>query len=364
MQLHTITQFLESWAPLSYQEGYDNAGLIFGAYDQEIHQALVTLDVTEAIVDEAISTKCNLIIAHHPIVFKPIKKLQPTSDEQRALIKAIQHNIALYDIHTNLDNVHNGVNAVIAQKLQLVNARILSPKPNLLQKLVVFCPATHTETVKNALFQAGAGSIGNYDQCSFQTSGTGNFRPNQAAKPFSGKADERQYANEDRLEVLVPTHLQAKIVQAMHLAHPYEEVAYDLIPLSNLHPLVGSGLIGELPQAVDELTLLQRIKEVFQVPVVRHTRLLNKPIQKVALCGGSGSFLISDAKRAGADFYLSADIKYHEFFQAESSLVIADIGHYETESPIKQQICDELTKKFPTFAVRISQINTNPINYS
>ena len=364
MKLKQIIHFLEAWAPLAFQESYDNCGLLYGDVEHEITQALITLEITEAVVDEAIATGSNLIIAHHPLIFKGLKQLHPTSDDQRALIKAIQSDIAIYAIHTNLDHVHTGVNAAIAEKLHLKNTQILSPKTNLLQKLIVFAPSTHSNQILNALFEAGAGQIGNYSECSFQTTGMGSFKPNDLAKPFVGTVNDRHQEPEIKLEVLIPNYLQSRILQALKQNHPYEEVAYDLLPLNNTHPLVGSGLVGTLQQPISEVDFIQSLKAIFQVPIVRHTALLGRPIQKIAVCGGSGSFLINTAKRAGADLFLSADIKYHEFFQAEKSLVIADIGHYETESPIKQQIYAELTKKFPIFAVRVSQINTNPINYS
>jgi len=363
MKLKEITGHLESIAPLAYQESYDNAGLICGSPDMDIKAALICLDSTEAVLDEAIATGCNLVIAHHPIVFSGLKKFNGKNYVERVIIKAIRNNIALYAAHTNLDNVHNGVNAKIAEKLGLVNLSILAPQKSGLKKLVVFCTEEATPALRNALFSAGAGQIGNYDECSFNTGGTGTFRAGEGADPFVGEIGKRFEGKELKIEVIYPAHIESALLKAMFSAHPYEEVAFDIISLANSNPYAGSGMVGELPAEVSETDFLKHLKEKMKAKSVRYTALRDKKVKKVAICGGSGSFLLPDAIRSGADIFVTADYKYHQFFDAENRIVIADIGHYESEQFTSELFYEILTKKFSTFAIHLSKINTNPINY-
>lgn len=363
MKLSELTSFLESVAPISYQEDYDNSGLIVGSPNKIINQGLIALDCTEAVIDEAIDGGFDIIIAHHPIVFKGLKKFNSKTYVERVVEKAIKNNIALYAIHTNLDHVSNGVNARISQKLGLKNCRILSPKSSLLKKLVTFVPLASAEKVRNALFEAGAGSIGNYSACSFNIAGTGTFKANEAANPYVGEKGNRHLENEIRIETIYPLHLESKILMSLMLAHPYEEVAYDLYPITNPYQEVGAGMIGELELPADEITFLNYIKSQMNTMVVRHTDLRSKPIKRVAVCGGSGSFLLKQAIAAGADIFITSDFKYHEFFDADKKLIIADIGHYESEQFTQELLCEIITKKFANFAIRLTEINTNPIKY-
>jgi len=363
MNIKQITNFLESYAPLEYQESYDNCGLIIGDANAEVKGALITLDCTEAIIDEAIATGCNLVIAHHPIIFSGLKKLNGSNYIERAVIKAIKNDIAIYAIHTNLDNVHNGVSAKIAEKLGLENCKILAPKSDLLRQLVVYCPNANAETLKTALFEAGAGTIGDYDQCSFTSIGKGTFRANENCTPFVGEIGENHTENEDRIEVIYPKFKERAILDAMEVAHPYEQVAHQIYVLDNKHQLVGSGIIGELKTPVDAQVFLKNLKLNMQTDCVRHTSLVKQQIKTVAVCGGSGSFLLKNAMAEKADIFITADFKYHEFFDAENKIVIADIGHYESEQFTKDLIYDLLVKNFTKFAVRLSKVNTNPIKY-
>ncbi|MFZ4413350.1 MAG: Nif3-like dinuclear metal center hexameric protein [Bacteroidales bacterium] len=362
MLLKTITDLIESIAPLSYQETYDNAGLILGSKDKEIEKAIICIDVTEDLLNEAIEKDCQLIVSHHPLIFKGIKKINGKNATERIILKAIQHDIAIYAAHTNLDNVKEGVNAILAEKLQLKNIRILQPKRSILRKLVCFCPTSHAETVRNALFETGAGHIGNYDNCSFSTAGQGSFRASEAAHPFVGKINQLHIENEIRIETIFPGFLENKLLAALFASHPYEEVAYDTYTLENENQAVGSGMIGEIEEE-DELFFLQKIKNISNSKCVRHTSLLGKTINKVAFCGGSGSFLIKDAIAAGADIFITGDVKYHDFFEAENKIIIADIGHYESEQFTKELLYSIITKKLPNFAVLISEKDSNPIHY-
>ena len=261
MKIKEITTYLETIAPLSYQEEYDNCGLLVGDKNAIVKGVLITLDCTEAIINEAIETNCNLIIAHHPIIFKGLRKLNGSNYIERTVIKAIKNNIAIYAIHTNLDNVHNGVSAKIAEKLCLKNCKILSAK------------------------------------------------------------HEKYGSN------------------------------------------VGSGIFGELAELVESKIFLKNLKDILKTDCIRYTLLVKSHVKKVAVCGGSGSFLINKAKALNADIYISADFKYHDFFDAGDNMIIADVGHYESEQFTKDLICDFLTKNFTKFAVRLSKVNTNPIKY-
>ncbi len=363
MTISTIIDVLEKIAPPSLQEDYDNAGLITGDKQWECSGAIVSLDATEDVIKEAIEKKCNLVIAHHPIVFRGLKKINGKNYVEKTIITAIKNDIAIYAIHTNLDNVIDGVNGKIADKLGLINRKILAPKENMLQKLAVFVPVNDKEKLLNALFAAGAGNIGNYSECSFVTEGTGTYKAGENANPYLGKIGERHSENEIKVEVIFPAWLRQQVMKAMIAAHPYEEVAYDLYDLSNSFSQTGSGMIAELENSMEEMDFLKLLKKEFKLSVIRHTELMGKPIKKVALCGGAGSFLTSAAKSAGAEVYVSADIKYHEFFDADDRLLLADIGHYESEQFTIDLLIDILREKFLNFAVLKTAVNTNPVRY-
>ena len=360
MKLAQLTTYLESLAPLAYQEEYDNSGLIVGQPDIEVNQALISLDCTEAVVDEAIATGCQVIISHHPIVFKGLKKFNGKTYVERVVEKAIRNNIALYAIHTNLDNVMAGVNAQICETLGLTNTRILAPKHNLLKKLVTYVPIAQAEQVRKALFHAGAGHIGEYSECSFNAAGTGTFKGGKNSDPYVG---ERHHEEEMRVETVYPASLESKIIMALVLAHPYEEVAYDLYNLTNQHQQIGSGMIGELEVPMDEAEFLGEVKAAMDCAVIRHTAFTGRQVKKVAVCGGSGGFLLKHAIAAGADVFITADYKYHEFFDAEGKIVIADIGHFESEQFTQQLLFEIIQKKFVSFAIRLTKVNTNPVKY-
>lgn len=363
MKLAQLTAYLESLAPLALQEDYDNSGLIVGQPDMEVHQALISLDCTEAVVDEAIATDCQIIISHHPIVFKGLKKFNGKTYVERVVEKAIRNNIALYAIHTNLDNVMTGVNARICETLGIGNTRILAPKHNLLKKLVTYVPIAQAEQVRKALFHAGAGHIGEYSECSFSVEGTGTFKGGENSDPYVGEPGVRHHEEEMRIETVYPANLESKVIMALVLAHPYEEVAYDLYNLTNQHQEIGSGMIGELDMPMDEAEFLADVKQSMDAQVIRHTAFTGKQVKKVAVCGGSGGFLLKQAIAAGADVFITADYKYHEFFDAEGKILIADIGHFESEQFTQQLLFEIIQKKFVNFAIRLTKVNTNPVKY-
>ncbi|WP_109830690.1 Nif3-like dinuclear metal center hexameric protein [Reichenbachiella versicolor] len=363
MKISEIIKKLNQWAPPAYQESYDNATLIVGNDKADLTSALITLDCTEMIVQEAIDSGANLIIAHHPIVFKGLKSITGKNYVERTVLKAIKNDIAIFAIHTNLDNIDTGVSKKIADIIGLENTKILAPKKELLTKLVTFIPIENKDEVLQSIFKAGAGQIGNYDQCSFQLNGTGTFRANDNANPFVGNKGELQREPETRIEVIFPSFLQNKIVTALKKSHPYEEVAYYLTDLQNENQEVGSGIVGELSKEVSTIEFLKLLKERFNLEIIRHTHIHVDKIKKVALCGGAGSFLLSKARAQGADIFITGDFKYHEFFDTEDQIIIADIGHYESEAFTKDLIYDFLKENFPNIALNLSKLNTNPIKY-
>lgn len=363
MSIKELIKTLETVAPPAYQESYDNAGLITGSPNWDCTGVLCSLDCVEQTVAEAAEKGCNLIVAHHPIVFKGIKKLTGADYVQRTIILAIKYDIAIYAIHTNLDSVATGVNKKIADLLGLQNTRILAPKENLLSSLITFAPKKDAERIRQSLYTAGAGQIGNYADCSFSVTGNGTFTPNTGAAPTTGRIGKAETVEEERIELIFPRFLQQQIVTALKEAHSYEEVAYYISPLSNVYQNIGSGMIGELPAAVSPTALFDKIKTIFNVKCIKHTRILKENIMKIAICGGSGSFLTPAAIRAEADLFITSDIKYHEFFDADGRVLLADIGHYESEQFTIELLIDILVTKFPTFAILKSEFCTNPVLY-
>ncbi len=361
--VNDIVRFLNELAPFTYQESYDNSGLLVGDPEMEVSGVVVALDMTEAVVDAAIAQGANVVLAHHPIIFKGLKRLTGSNYVERTVMKAIRHGIALIAAHTNLDNYRFGVNHVISEKLGLKNTRILVPKEASLLGLTVFVPGSHAESLRVALGEAGAGSIGEYDQCSFSSLGTGRFRPLENSNPYIGKTGELESVSEERVSVILEKHQLSAVLKAMVANHPYEEVAHEIVALNNENQYVGSGMVGELSEPMRTLDFLRFVKESFQCGAIRYTSPVKTDVKRIAVCGGSGSFLLDAAKRAQADVFITADFKYHEFFDAEEAIVIADIGHFESEQYTSEWLVQVLIKKFTTFAVRLANVNTNPINY-
>lgn len=363
MAISEILSFLETIAPPYLQETYDNTGLLTGHPSWECSGILCSLDVTEQVVLEAVEKGCNLVVSHHPLIFHGLKKITGRNYVERAVISAIKNDIAIYAIHTNLDNIINGVNGKMGDKLGLINRQILKPRPYSLKKLFTYVPLESAEKVRSSIFEAGGGQIGNYRDCSFNTPGEGTFKPGEGTHPSVGKIGQRHIEKEIKIEVIFPSWLENKILDALRKSHPYEEVAYELISLDNQYQDTGSGLIGDLPNLISGEDFLHKVSKVFKPGFIRHTPLTNRDVKKVALCGGAGAFLISSAIQAGADFYITSDVKYHEFFEADSNLVIADIGHFESEQFTIDLLSEVLQQKFLTFAVLKTGVNTNPVNY-
>ncbi|MBQ6769518.1 MAG: Nif3-like dinuclear metal center hexameric protein [Bacteroidales bacterium] len=363
MTVNDILKCITEVAPLQWQESYDNAGLQVGDLNAEAHKALVCLDITEEIVDEAIAKDCDVIVSHHPLIFKGLKHLTPTNYIERAVMKAIKHDIAMLSMHTNLDNSHLGVSRILAERLGLKDLHVLQPLENQLKKVVVYAPLSAAETVRKAMFEAGAGCIGNYDSCSFNAQGQGTFKANGEAHPYVGEIRKVHFEDEVRIETVVPKHALNQVLAAMLKVHPYEEVAYDVFALENEFQQAGAGMVGELENPMEEIDFLQLVSVTLSSPCLRHSALTGRKIKKVALCGGSGSPFMGDALRQKADAYLTADIKYHDFFIPEGRILLVDGGHFETEQFTKELIRGLIQKKFPTFAAVIAETNTNSVHY-
>ncbi|GAC1602258.1 MAG: Nif3-like dinuclear metal center hexameric protein [Hymenobacter sp.] len=365
-----LARLLEAAAPLAYQESYDNAGLQCGNPQAEITGVLIALDCTPAVVAEAQRRGCNVVVAHHPVIFRPLKRLTGATEVEQTLIAALKNDVAIYAAHTNLDNVRGGVNDKLAEKLGLTHTRVLAPQSGTLARLITYVPnrpadqqADVAGRVLAALYAAGAGQVGQYADCSFRAEGTGTFTPGAGTRPAIGTPHQPETVPELRLEVLLPLHRQAAVLRALRAAHPYEEVAYELIKLENVLSEVGAGLVGTLPTPLAPAAFRALLKARLLVPVVRHSAFAND-IRTVALCGGAGAFLIVAARAAGADAYVTGDVKYHEFFGAEGQLMLCDVGHFESEQFTSEVFQDLLTAGFGrTFAVLIAETPTNPVQY-
>lgn len=363
MTVKDITKILEELAPLEHAEDFDNVGLLVGNAKTEVTGVLVTLDTLEEVVDEAIEKSCNLIVSFHPIIFKGLKKLTGASYVERTVMKAIANNIAIYSMHTALDNSNAGVNAKICEVLEIQNPKILIPKTNTIKKLVTYAPINKVDNVKSALFQAGAGAMGKYSNCSFSSEGMGSFKPEAGTNPTLGEVGQVHQEKEVQINMVFSFEKERSILKALFENHPYEEVAYEILTLENSNQDIGMGMVGTLEAQMSEEAFLKMVKKRMNASVVRHSKFRDKMVNTVAVLGGSGAFAIAAAKKVKADVFITSDIKYHEFYQAEGQLVIADIGHFETEQFTKELLVDYLIKKIPNFAVALSESITNPIKY-
>lgn len=363
MIVQDVINHLEELAPLTYAEDFDNVGLLVGDTKSDVTGILVTLDTIEAVVDEAIKNNCNLIVSFHPIIFSGLKKITGNTYVERVVLKAIKNGISIYAIHTALDNSNLGVNNMICEKLDLINREILIPKNSTIKKLTTYVPKSEAEILRKALFRAGAGNIGHYSNCSFNTEGIGTYKGNEESNPSKGKKGETHYEEEVQVSMIYPKDVEEKVMNTLFRTHSYEEVAYEITTLENTNQHIGMGMVGELKKVVDESAFLSNLKSKFNCKVIKHSNLLNKPIKKVAVLGGSGSFAIQAAISKDADVFVTSDLKYHDYFTAENKILLADVGHYESEQFTKNLIVTYLTKKITNFAIVLSKINTNPIKY-
>ncbi len=363
MKIGEVVDYLNSLAPPVLQQSYDNSGLLLGDPGAELTGVLIALDVTEAVIGEAVNKGLNLVVSHHPLIFKGLKSLTGADYVEKAVIHAIQHRVAVHAMHTNLDVLYNGVNRRICEKLGLTQLRVLSPRRHLLRKLVTFVPLSYADKVREAVFSAGAGTIGNYDQCSFNIPGQGSFRGSENTNPFAGEKGKLSFEDEIRIETIFPSYLEKAVIEALLSVHPYEEVAYDIYPLDNAFDRIGEGMTGILVTPLEAIPFLQHVKTVFSCASIRYAGPADKPIRTVAVCGGSGGFLIPEAIRQETDAFISSDFRYHQFFTAENKILIADIGHYESEQFSKEIIFEFLTKKYSNFAIHFSESITNPVKY-
>lgn len=363
MKILDITSCLEKFAPLSLQESFDNSGLIIGNNQNETEGVLICLDISAAVIEEAKLQNCKLIISHHPPLFHPIKRINSFTLAEKNIVSLIKNDIAVYSAHTNIDNVFGGINSILANILKLKCIRFLNPQKSFLRKLVFFCPISSATEVRAAVFAAGAGNIGNYDECSFNIEGKGSFRANEKANPYVGSKNKLHFEPEIRIETVFPIFMQKQIISSLLNAHPYEEVAYDIYSLENDYPLAGVGIIGELAEEMPVHEFLLLVKDVFSLKHLRYCIGKNTPVKKIAVCGGAGSFLIQNAISQGADTFITSDIKYHDFQTAEGYLTMIDAGHFETEVCVKEILKTVLSENFPNFAVHTSKTESNPVKY-
>ena len=363
MTIKELLDNLNELAPFSLQEDNDNSGLLVGEHGSEVTKGLVTLDITEKVLDEAIEKGCDVVISHHPFIYQGLKRVIGSRPAERLLVKAIKNDLAVISLHTNLDNILTGVNRKFSSLMGLEDVKILAPRRGYLKKLVVFCPVDYANDVRLAIFKAGAGKIGDYDWCSYNIEGQGSFRAGEGASPFVGNVNELHFEKEARIETIYPSYIENEVVRAMIEAHPYEEVAYDLYPLDNAFDMVGSGMIGSFKTPLSPKEFLAMLEEKFNTGIIRHSYFSGEKIENVAVSGGSGSFLLDKAIEAKADAFVTADVKYHQFFDAQNKILLADIGHYESEQFTKDLIYEMVSKKIINFALQISEINTNPVQY-
>lgn len=363
MIIQDVINYLEELAPLAYAEDFDNVGLLVGNKSNALTGVLVTLDTLESVVDEAIEKKCNLIVSFHPIIFKGLKKLNGSNYVERAVLKAIKHDIAIYAIHTALDNCLQGVNDIICNTLGIGNKKILLPQQGTIKKLTTYVPQKNAETLRTALFKAGAGNIGNYENCSFNSEGIGTFKGNDASNPKVGERGEYRQEQETQISVTFQKHLERNILNALFESHPYEEVAFEVTTLDNYNQHIGMGMVGELENEIKTEEFLHFVKDKMNVSCIKHSKLTKNKVKRIAVLGGSGSFAIGAAKSAKADVFITSDLKYHDFFSAEDQVILADIGHYESEQFTKNFLAEYLSKKITNFAIVLSTINTNPVKY-
>lgn len=365
--LNDIIAPIEAAAPRAWQENWDNAGWQVCPADPKTAEctgALLTLDITEAVVGEAAREGFNLIVSHHPLLFKGLKRITGSTPQERNVTEAIRHGIAIYSAHTNMDSAPGGVNFRLAEMLGLTNIEVLIPREGDLVKLVFYTPAAEADRVRQAVLEAGAGHIGNYDSCSYNNEGFGTFRAvSDACRPYVGSIGEMHREPEVRTETVVPRYLLSRVIDTLIKAHPYEEPAYDIIPLELPNRGAGLGCVGDLSEALPTAAFLQRIATTLNLPYLRHSEIATGTVRRVAVCGGSGAEFIPSAIAAGAQLYLTADLKYHDFQRGGETITLVDGGHFETEHQLMDVFYELISKKIPNFAVRRAATPSNAVSY-
>ena len=360
-----IIKYLEDWAPKGIAWEKDNVGLQVGDPKIKIRNIILSLDLNEEVVDSAIKENCNLIITHHPLLFYPLKDLDFSKSKKAIMIeKMIKNDITLYSAHTNLDFTKHGVSYQLAKRLSLRNIKFLKNLSNNQVKLSVFVPLAHLDKVSDAIYQAGGGIIGEYSNCSFRTSGKGTFSGSVQSNPSIGKKGVVETVEEVKLEVLVDQWKLSHVISSIKIAHPYEEIAYDVYPLLKENVNYGIGAIGELNKQMIPGEFLKLVSSKLNVPAFRYTKNGRKKIKTVAVCGGSCSELIDEAMKQKADAFITADLKYHSFQDAEGNILLIDAGHYETEVPVLDEIKHRLEKlliKNKKIRVLKFRGSTNPV---
>ena len=365
MKIKEVIQFLEQKFPLHWQEDFDNCGVQCGDKERELTGIVVCFDMSEAVIDEALAQGSNMVISHHPIIYKHgLKKIEPTNRVGKIIYKALENKILLYSMHTNIDSGKAGGNVLFAKKLELQNLSVLVPKENQFCKLVVFVPAENSALLKEAMFKIGCGNIGNYSHCSYSCEGIGSFKPLTGVNPHIGKHNRLERVDEERIEMIFPKNIKRQVIETLYGHHPYEEPAFDIITLENQNREVGLGRIGLLPTSMLAKDFILYIKEKLNLDFVKFSGNRDAEIKKVAVCGGGGASFISEALTAGVNAYITGDLKYHDFFIPENKMLLIDIGHFEGEHFIREIITSLLQENFNTFATHFTEVEIPVIHHA
>lgn len=356
---------MERWAPLALASERDNSGLQIGSGQQRVTKILVTLDLNSNVIDEAHQKKADLIISHHPLLFHALRSVNPDEHIGSIVTSCVKYGIAIYSAHTNLDFTQNGVSTTLALKLGLSRIEPLMKNQRVSKKIVVFVPHDYIDRVRHAMMEAGAGTIGNYTDCSFAAHGIGTFKPTPNATPFIGTIGKLERVNEARLEMLSPSWKLEAVIAAMKRAHPYEEIAYDIYNRVNTEADYGVGAIGTLSHPMKPRQFLTHVADTLRIPSLRYSGNPQQMISVVAVCGGSGSDLLSTAAQHGADAFVTADISYHRFMEKHHSILFIDAGHYETEVPVVPIICKYLKQNLTDSTIEVIKSKTmkNNVQY-
>ncbi|HUN66397.1 MAG TPA: Nif3-like dinuclear metal center hexameric protein [Bacteroidota bacterium] len=368
MVLRDIDRLLEEWAPKALAWEGDNVGIQIGNPSGKIRTILLALDLTDEVVREAVRRRADLVMTHHPLLFRPPRALRTDDRTGRLALALARNNIALHALHTNLDFAPGGVSHALAKELGLDRIATLQPLTGQFQKIVVFVPLSHSDAVMEAMAGEGAGRIGNYDRCSFRTAGSGTFRPLSGARPYTGSAGVLEQVGEERIEMIVPRWKSGRVIEAMRRVHPYEEVAFDLFDLATEVTGYGAGAVGSLPRAMTLRGFLAHVRRRLGTPHLRYAGRPERPVRTVAVCGGSGGEYLPAALRAGADAFVTADLRYHTFQGCDGALALIDAGHYETEVVVLRHLRAYLKSRpeIRTGGVKVfvTAQNTNSVHYS
>jgi dinuclear metal center YbgI/SA1388 family protein len=365
MDVRSIIGILERWAPRDVAMQDDNPGLQCGSVADPVRGILVSLDADLPVIQEAVRKRRTMIVTHHPFLFRPLRSIDTGSERGKIIELLLRHRISLYAAHTNLDFSAGGTSHALAEALGVTHPVFLRRSHRLQKKIVTFVPPEHVDRIAQAMAAAGAGILGDYDECSFRVEGIGTFRGNEKSSPTVGKRGRRERVRETRLEMVVAGRQLEQVIGALQKEHPYEEVAYDVFPCENVSTTHGAGVVGSLRRPVALGTFLLRAKRTLGVKALRYTGNPARRVRTIAVCGGSGAELLDDALAAHADVFLTADVKYHDYQRARGKIALVDAGHFETELPVvpvvAQRLRTELRAAGSQIPVGVARSSRNPV---